>query len=121
MASLVLLGCGDDGNQAIESADICSDLHALQKELKGPNSIDPDRLAGELENLSDRLRVAEGASQNQRELADLAQITDGVDALASAGSRLPTGSSTGLLLRLLMDSLSGLSGPQGYGCEHTDG
>jgi hypothetical protein len=121
LASLLLLGCGDDGSRANESAAICKDLRALQSELNGPHSIDPDRLANELDNLSDRLKDGEGAGRNQRELANLAQITDGVDALAGAGGRLPTGSNTGLLLRLLLDSLSGLSGPQGYSCEHTNG
>jgi hypothetical protein len=113
-AFVLLLGCGDDGNQANESAAICKDLQALQSELKGPDSIDPDRLVDELDNLSDHLRDAD-AGANQQELANLAQITDSVDTLGGASASLQTGSNGGLLLRMLQDSLSGLSAR--YGCK----
>ena len=113
-AFLLLLGCGDYGNQANESAAICEDVRALQNELEGPEGIDPDRLVDELDNLSDRLRDADAAG-NQQELANLAQITDSVDALGGASASLQTGSNGGLLLRMLQDSLSGLSAR--YGCK----
>jgi hypothetical protein len=112
-AFVLLLGCGDDSDHANESAAICEDVRALQSELEGPNGIHPDRLVDELDNLSDRLKDAD-ASNNQQELADLAQITDSVDALGGAGASLQTGSNGGLLLRMLQDSLAELAAR--YGC-----
>jgi hypothetical protein len=112
-AFILLLSCEDEGNQANEGAAICEDVRALQTELEGPNGIHPDRLVDELDNLSDRLRDAD-AGANQQELANLAQITDSLDTLGGAGASLQTGSNGGLLLRMLQDSLAGLSAR--YGC-----
>jgi hypothetical protein len=112
-AFLVLVGCGNDGDQTNESV-ICQDVRALQNELEGSEGIDPDRLVDELDNLSDRLRDAD-AGGNQQELANLGQITDSVDALDGASASLQTGSNGGLLLRMLQESLSGLSAR--YGCK----